>query len=146
MSEFSGVARRLQNIGYVKEVTVYDDFAHHPTAIKTTLDGLRRKVGSQRIIAVFEPRSNTMRMGVHEHTLAASFSDADEVIIYQPDDIEWNIAAIAESIGDHCQIGNNIESISRSLVDTAKAGDHILIMSNGDFGGLRERLVSELAH
>lgn len=146
LSEFSGVARRLQNIGYAKEVTIYDDFAHHPTAIKTTLDGLRRKVGEQRIIAVFEPRSNTMRMGIHEHTLAASFVDADQVIIYQSDDIEWNIDAIAKTIGSHCQIENNIESISRSLVDNAKPGDHILIMSNGDFGGLRERLVSEITH
>jgi len=144
LSEFSGVTRRLQNIGYVNEITVYDDFAHHPTAIKTTLDGLRRKVGAQRIIAVFEPRSNTMRMGVHEHTLAASFIDADEVVIYAPDDIGWNLNAVGEAIGEHCQIKNNIEELSRSLVSNARAGDHILIMSNGDFGGLRERLVEEL--
>lgn len=145
LSEFSGVARRLQNIGYANEVTVYDDFAHHPTAIKTTLDGLRRKVGQQKIIAVFEPRSNTMRMGVHEHTLASSFVDADEVIIYAPDDIGWNISAVGETIGERCQVKNNLEELGRSLVRNAKAGDHILIMSNGDFGGLRERIVADLA-
>jgi len=144
---FSGVARRLQKIAYVNDITVYDDFAHHPTAIKTTLDGLRRKVGQQRIIAVFEPRSNTMRMGVHEHTLAASFVDADEVMLYAPDEMSWNIGAVSDAIGKHsaCWVKNNIEELGRCLLKNAKAGDHIVIMSNGDFSGLRERIVSDLA-
>jgi len=145
LSRFSGVARRLQNIGYVNDITVYDDFAHHPTAIRTTLDGLRRKVGKQRIVAVFEPRSNTMRMGVHEHTLAASFVDADEVMIYAPDDIGWNVSSVSDAIGEHCQVKNNIEELRRCLVSNSRSGDHVLIMSNGDFGGLRERIVSDLA-
>ncbi|MBL4851747.1 MAG: UDP-N-acetylmuramate:L-alanyl-gamma-D-glutamyl-meso-diaminopimelate ligase [Gammaproteobacteria bacterium] len=144
---FSGVARRLQKIAYVNDITVYDDFAHHPTAIKTTLDGLRRKVGQQRIIAVFEPRSNTMRMGVHEHTLAASFVDADEVMLYAPDEMSWNIGAVSDAIGKHsaCWVKNNIEELGRCLLKNAKAGDHIVIMSNGDFSGLRERIVDDLA-
>lgn len=141
---FSGVTRRLQNIASVNGVTVYDDFAHHPTAIKTTLDGLRRKVGREKIVAVFEPRSNTMRMGIHENTLAGSFVDADEVLMFAPSNIEWNINSVSEAIGEHCQIKSNIDELSRYLVRNAKNGEHILIMSNGDFGGLRERLVADL--
>lgn len=145
LKQFSGVTRRLQNIGHINGVTVYDDFAHHPTAVKTTLDGLRRKVGEERIIAVFEPRSNTMRMGVHETALAASFVDADEVLIYSPDDINWDLRSVCREIGDRCQIKNTIDELSRYLVRSVRSGDHVLIMSNGDFGGLRERLLADLA-
>ncbi len=145
LSAFAGVARRLQNIACVNGVTVYDDFAHHPTAIKTTLDGLRRKVGKQRVIAVFEPRSNTMRMGVHEHTLAASFVDADQVIIYAPDGLGWNVSGVSDAIGEHCQVYSNIEELRRLLAGSVGSGDHILIMSNGDVGGLRERIAGDLA-
>ncbi len=145
LSSFSGVKRRLQRIGANEGAEIYDDFAHHPTAIKTTLDGLRRKVGDEKIIAVFEPRSNTMKMGIHENTLAASFKDADEVLIYVPDNLGWDISKVSEEIGDHCILKSNIDELVRYLERNVNKGEHILVMSNGDFSGLRERLVSDMA-
>lgn len=144
LAEFAGVRRRLQNIGCINGVTVYDDFAHHPTAIKTTIDGLRRRVASERIIAVFEARSNSMRMGAHSEQLAQAFNDADAVWFYAPAQIPWNIGALAERIGVHCTLADSIENLCQQLVAASKAGDHILIMSNGAFGGLHARLLAEL--
>src|SRR6185437_7316878 len=99
LQSFAGIARRMQVRGEVKGVRVYDDFAHHPTAIATTLDGLRRRVGNSRIIAVLEPRSNTMKMGVHRNTLAASLAAADEVWVYTPADLGWDVAPVIAALG-----------------------------------------------
>src|SRR5580658_1692716 len=115
LESFQGVARRMQVRGEVNGIRVYDDFAHHPTAITTTIDGLRRRVGRARIIAVLEPRSNTMRMGVHQDTLAASLSDADEVWLYAPADIGWNTDAVVAALGARGHASHDIESLARDL-------------------------------
>jgi UDP-N-acetylmuramate: L-alanyl-gamma-D-glutamyl-meso-diaminopimelate ligase len=126
-------------------VRVYDDFAHHPTAITTTIAGLRRKVGgAARIIAVLEPRSNTMKLGVHRDTLAPSLADADETWLYAPPDLGWDAAAVVRSLGARGHLAADIDGLVRELVASARAGDHILVMSNGGFGGLHGKLVAAL--
>jgi UDP-N-acetylmuramate: L-alanyl-gamma-D-glutamyl-meso-diaminopimelate ligase len=134
--------------GEIDGVTVYDDFAHHPTAIKTTLAGLRAKVGpstsTTRIIAVLEPRSNTMRLGIHKDTLGPSLAEADEVLLYSPPELQWDAAAVTRQLGDKAQIFMDVDTLARHLTDTARHGDHVLIMSNGAFGGLHEKLLQYL--
>ena len=146
LQSFQGVARRMQLRGEVNGVRVYDDFAHHPTAITTTVDGLRRRVGKARIIAVLEPRSNTMRMGVHQDTLAASLSGADDVWLYAPADIGWNTDAVVATLGSRGHASRDIDTLAKDLARVARAGDHVLIMSNGGFGGLHGKLLAELEH
>ncbi len=143
LSAFAGVKRRLELLCDVKGVRVYDDFAHHPTAIATTLNGLRRRVGDEKIIAVLEPRSNTMRMGVFREQIAPALDAADEVIFYQPSNVDWALTDVAAQCRAPAQVVNDIASLSTALA--AQAGPvHILIMSNGGFGGLHQRLVSAL--
>jgi UDP-N-acetylmuramate: L-alanyl-gamma-D-glutamyl-meso-diaminopimelate ligase len=141
---FKGIARRMELRGEVAGVRVYDDFAHHPTAIETTVDGLRRRVGSQRIIAVFEPRSATMKMGVHRETLGPSLAGADEVWLYAPADLGWDISPIMASLGQRGRTRQDIETLAKDLAAAARAGDHILIMSNGGFGGLHGKVLAAL--
>ncbi|MDX1253085.1 MAG: UDP-N-acetylmuramate:L-alanyl-gamma-D-glutamyl-meso-diaminopimelate ligase [Gammaproteobacteria bacterium] len=144
LAEFAGVKRRMEQRGVVNGVTVYDDFAHHPTAIQTTLEGLRKRVGDQRIIAVLEPRSNTMRMGVHQQMLAPSLALADEVILYQPADIGWDVSAVASSLGAKAAVFDTVPAIVTHLAGHAQTGDHVLIMSNGGFGGIHAKLIEAL--
>ena len=141
---FQGIARRMQVRGEVGGVVVYDDFAHHPTAIATTVDGLRRRVGSARIIAVLEPRSNTMRMGVHQHTLGPALAGADEVWLYTPKDLGWDASAVLASLGTRGHSSDEVQGLARELARGARRGDHVLIMSNGGFGGLHGQLLAEL--
>jgi len=144
MSQFKNVKRRMEIVGTVNDITIYDDFAHHPTAIELTLGGLRNKVGTARIIAILEPRSNTMRMGVHQDTLAASLDRADEVIYYQPTDINWNLDAIARNTKPPASVMSTIENIITHVINIVKPGDQLLIMSNGAFGGLHQKLLAAL--
>ena len=144
LQSFAGVARRMQLRGEVNGVRVYDDFAHHPTAIATTVDGLRRRVGSARIVAVLEPRSNTMRMGVHRDSLAASFAGADEVWLYTPADLGWDAGAVLAALGDRGHGRSDVGVLARDLAQALRPGDHALIMSNGGFGGLHGKLLAEL--
>jgi UDP-N-acetylmuramate: L-alanyl-gamma-D-glutamyl-meso-diaminopimelate ligase len=144
LTEFKGIARRMQLRGEVAGVRVYDDFAHHPTAIATTIDGLRRASGAARILAVLEPRSHTMRMGVHQHTLAPALSGADEVWLYAPREIGWDVSAVAAALGARGHVSGDIATLARELAHAARAGDQVLIMSNGGFGGLHGRLLQEL--
>ena len=141
---FRGIARRMQLRGEVRGVHVYDDFAHHPTAIATTIDGLRRRIGSARLVAVLEPRSNTMRMGVHRHTLAGAFAGADEVWLYTPADLGWDTAEVLAALGGRAHGSTDVETLSRELARRVRPGDHVLIMSNGGFGGLHGKLLAEL--
>ncbi|MCK5720294.1 MAG: UDP-N-acetylmuramate:L-alanyl-gamma-D-glutamyl-meso-diaminopimelate ligase [Thiomargarita sp.] len=143
LETFQGVKRRLQLRGTVNEIRVYDDFAHHPTAIKTTLQALRQRVKQQRIIAVLEPRSNTMRMGVHKETLAPALQLADMVALYQPSNLDWSLAEMANSL-PNTQIFTTTESLITFLVKNAQAGDHIIIMSNGGFENIHQRLLTAL--
>jgi len=142
LSAFVNVKRRMEVRGEVGGVTVYDDFAHHPTAITTTLAGLRRQVGEARIIALLEPRSNTMRMGVHKEQLAASVAEADVVYFFQPPDLGWDLKAVAEQAGAH--IYADIDALVAEVCGQARPGDHILVMSNGAFGGIHQKLLDRL--
>ncbi len=144
LSGFKNVKRRMELRGEVGGVAVYDDFAHHPTAIATTLQGLRAQVGEGRIIAVLEPRSNTMRMGVHGQELAASLDAADQVLVYAPDDLEWDAASVFGELDARARIFNSIDPIIATLKGEAESGDHILIMSNGGFGNIHQRLLDAL--
>ena len=145
LGSFQGVARRMQLRGEVAGVRVYDDFAHHPTAIATTVDGLRRRVGAGRIIAVLEPRSNTMRMGVHREALAGSLAGADEVWLYLPADLGWDAAPVLEALGGRGHGRGEVNALATDLAAALRPGDHVLVMSNGGFGGLHEKLLAELA-
>jgi len=135
----------MQLRGEVRGVRVYDDFAHHPTAIATTLDGLRQRVGQARIIAVLEPRSHTMRMGVHRHTLAPALAGADEVWLYTPPDLGWDTGAVVGALGARGHTSADVGELATALARAARTGDHVLIMSNGGFGGLHDKLLAALA-
>lgn len=142
--EFKGIKRRMELRGEVRGVRVYDDFAHHPTAIQTTLDGVRKRVGDQRVIAILEPRSNTMRMGVHQHTLADSLQLADEVHLFAPADIGWDVDAVADQIGSKARRWDDLDALIQALADTSQSGDHMVVMSNGGFGGIHHKLLDVL--
>jgi len=144
LGEFQGVKRRMESLGTFQNITVYDDFAHHPTAIKTTLAGLRAKVGKQKIIALIEPRSNTMRMGVHQATLAKSCEDADCVYWYQPPNMDWSLQNIIEKSPVPAYLAHDIEKLIDDVLSSAEEHCHIVIMSNGAFGGIHQKLVEKL--
>lgn len=144
LGRFAGVKRRLQLRARTGGISVYDDFAHHPTAIRSTLQGLRARVGDERIIAVLEPRSNTMRLGVHRESLAGALSEADEVFLFRPPDLEWDLGQVAQVLGEGARVFDSVEGILAGLAATLREGDHVLIMSNGGFGGLHDRLAKLL--
>ncbi|MCP5329270.1 MAG: UDP-N-acetylmuramate:L-alanyl-gamma-D-glutamyl-meso-diaminopimelate ligase [Steroidobacteraceae bacterium] len=144
LGEFRGIKRRMELRGEARGVKVYDDFAHHPTAIATTLDGLRRRVGAARIVAVLEPRSNTMKLGVHRETLAPSLAAADEVWLYAPPDLGWDAGEIVRGLGARGHAASDVDTLARELAGRLRAGDHALIMSNGGFGGLHLKLLAAL--
>ena len=141
LCEFKNVKRRMELRGEVNGIRVYDDFAHHPTAIATTLAGLRNKVGSARIIAVLEPRSNTMKMGVHKETLLPSLDGADRVFIYTSADLGWSLPQDAPASVTAC---DDFDRLLQSVLAEAKPGDHLLVMSNGGFGGIHGKLLERL--
>jgi UDP-N-acetylmuramate: L-alanyl-gamma-D-glutamyl-meso-diaminopimelate ligase len=144
LGRFQGVARRMQLRGTAAGVRVYDDFAHHPTAIQTTIDGLRRSVGQQRIIAVLEPRSQTMRLGVHQQSLARSLEAADEVWLYAPPSVAWDVRGAMAPLGARAHVIGDMDELVRQLSRSLRCGDNALIMSNGGFGGLHARLLAAL--
>jgi UDP-N-acetylmuramate: L-alanyl-gamma-D-glutamyl-meso-diaminopimelate ligase len=143
LGQFINVKRRMEVIARINGVTLYDDFAHHPTAIATTLDGLRKQVGQERIIAIVEPRSNTMRLGVHTETLAKSLGDADLAIIYQPKNLDWDLSKL-KSYATNIEICQSLDDIIAKLKVEAHSGGHFVLMSNGSFGGIYHRLQKEL--
>jgi UDP-N-acetylmuramate: L-alanyl-gamma-D-glutamyl-meso-diaminopimelate ligase len=145
LAEFRNARRRMEVRGTVRGVTVYDDFAHHPTAIATTLDGLRRRVGRARILAVLEPRSATMKLGVHKDTLAGALDDADRVWFYAPPDLGWNLAESIASLGSRAATALEVDALAKAVAAEARDGDHVLVMSNGGFGGLHGKLLAALA-
>ena len=144
LGTFENVKRRMEVKGVVNGVTVYDDFAHHPTAIATTLAGLRAKVNGARIIAVLEPRSNTMKLGVMKDELPASLAAADEVYCYSAG-LAWNAAAVLAPLGAKAVACDDFERLLAQLAATVRRGDHVLIMSNGGFGGIHDKLLAALA-
>jgi UDP-N-acetylmuramate: L-alanyl-gamma-D-glutamyl-meso-diaminopimelate ligase len=144
LNAFRGVKRRMEVRGEVAGVTVYDDFAHHPTAIETTLKGLRARVGAARIIAVLEPRSNTMKMGVHREQLAPSLAVADRTWLLNSPDLGWDLPGAVSSMGDRANLAGSVDALVQGLAAQARAGDHVLVMSNGGFGGLHDKLLAAL--
>ncbi len=144
LSSFQGIARRMEVRGSVNGITVYDDFAHHPTAIATTLAGLREKVKNQRIVAVIEPRSNTMKQGVWAETLANSLNGADWVFAYGAN-LGWDIESALLPLADKLKIDYDIDQLISHICAQVRSGDHILVMSNGGFAGIHQRLLTALA-
>lgn len=144
LCHFEGVKRRMEMLAETGGVTVYDDFAHHPTAIETTLAGLRAKVGQQKIIAVIEPRSNTMRLGSHLERLAPATAQADQVIWYQPEGLDWSLHAVVAASGGRASVNSSITAIVEQLSQSAASGDHIVVMSNGGFAGIHQKIIDAL--
>lgn len=144
LSSFESVKRRMEVKGQVAGVTVYDDFAHHPTAIRLTLEGIRSRVGEQPIIAVLEPRSNTMKMGVHNELLEDSVRSADRSYWYQADSLDYQLS---DYLGDkpHNMVVSNLDDLVSQVCAAAKPGTHIVCMSNGSFGGVHQKLLDQLA-
>jgi UDP-N-acetylmuramate: L-alanyl-gamma-D-glutamyl-meso-diaminopimelate ligase len=145
LGRFRGVRRRLELRGEVARIRVYDDFAHHPTAIASTLRALRGAAGRSRVLAVIEPRSNTMRMGEHRAALAPSTADADQVFWYQPRGLGWSLDDVLAQSKVPALISDDIEELVALIVERALPGDDVVVMSNGSFGGIHERLLSALA-
>ncbi|MCP4955750.1 UDP-N-acetylmuramate:L-alanyl-gamma-D-glutamyl-meso-diaminopimelate ligase [Photobacterium aquimaris] len=144
LAKFINTKRRLEYKGQVNGVTVYDDFAHHPTAIELTLGGLRAKLNQSRILAVLEPRSNTMKLGVHKHDLAPALHAADEVFLFQPDNIPWSVQEIANQCPQPAFCSDDIDTLVAKIVESAQSGDTILVMSNGGFSGIHGKLLAAL--
>ena len=145
LGQFANVKRRLELKGEVRGITVYDDFAHHPTAIRTTVDGLRRKVGpDSRILAVFEPRSNTMKLGTMKAQLPWSLEEADLAFCHSGG-LGWDASEALREMGDRAVVSDNIDTLVSKIVKAAQPGDHVLCMSNGGFGGVHDKLLNALA-
>jgi UDP-N-acetylmuramate: L-alanyl-gamma-D-glutamyl-meso-diaminopimelate ligase len=144
LGKFKNVKRRMEVRGVVNGITVYDDFAHHPTAIETTVAGLRNKVGKSRILAVLEPRSNTMKMGTLKNQLPASLKDADSVFIYTHD-LGWDAHAVFNGQIRNLHLVEELPVLVNTIKHEAKPGDHVLVMSNGGFGGIHGKLLEALA-
>lgn len=143
LSRFENVKRRMEVRGVERGVTVYDDFAHHPTAIATTAAGLRRKVGKARILAVIEPRSNTMKLGVMKDQLPVSLADCDHVFCYGTN-LGWDAAEALRPMGARAEVHEDFDAMLKAIVRNAQAGDHILVMSNGGFQGIHNKLLEAL--
>lgn len=144
MAGFRNVKRRMEVRGTVKGITVYDDFAHHPTAIHTTLDGLRKRVGAARILAVLEPRSNTMKLGVMKSQLPGSLELADRVYGFGAPG-GWDLGAALAPLGDRAEAFTDLDALVAAVIREARPGDQILVMSNGGFGGIHQKLLDALA-
>lgn len=144
LSQFTGVKRRMECLGEVNNIRLYDDFAHHPTAIKTTLAGLRAKVGEAPVIAVLEPRSNTMKLGVHKQELFEACIDADRVLCLQPEGLDWSLNDYAKNSPVPVIVHSGIDELLADVIATAQPGSHILVMSNGGFGGIHQRILTGL--
>jgi len=144
LKEFKGIKRRLEVRGVVNEITVIDDFAHHPTAIKETLTAMKEVQGKGKVFAVLEPRSNTMRMGIHKESLSDSWQQADEICLYQPEGLDWNLADVVKQSKVPATLFSSTDKLIEHLVAKATSGDFILIMSNGGFEGIHQRLLDAL--
>lgn len=149
LNQFAGVKRRMETRGTINGVTVYDDFAHHPTAIQTTLEGLRAKVGAERILAVLEPRSNTMKLGTMAARLPAALAAADLVFCFGQNEgkqaLGWDPSVVLASLGNRLHAHHQLDDLVLALTSHARPGDHIVVMSNGGFGGIHTKLLKALA-
>ena len=144
LAEFEGIKRRMELVGEVDNIRLYDDFAHHPTAISTTVNGLRANIGERRLIAILEPQSNTMKMGVHKDSLGASLQEADQILLFEQGEMDWSLSSIAEQLGEKASVYQSIDDIVKVVSQQAQSGDEILVMSNGGFGGIHQRILTAL--
>jgi UDP-N-acetylmuramate: L-alanyl-gamma-D-glutamyl-meso-diaminopimelate ligase len=144
LGAFLGVKRRMEIRGVVDGVTVYDDFAHHPTAIATTLEGLRARVAGARIVAVFEPRSNTMKLGVHREQLAPALALADRAWFLNSADLGWDLPSAVAALGASARFAPDVDALVKGITQDSRPGDQVLVMSNGGFGGLHDKLLAAL--
>ncbi|HEX9626087.1 MAG TPA: UDP-N-acetylmuramate:L-alanyl-gamma-D-glutamyl-meso-diaminopimelate ligase [Acidiferrobacterales bacterium] len=144
LAGYRNVKRRLELRGQARGVSVYDDFAHHPTAIRMTLDALRARVGAKRIVAVLEARSNTMRLGVHRAELAPALAGADRVLLHRPGDLKWDLNEVARALGAKAEVHDSVDAILAVLDRELQADDQVLIMSNGGFDGIHDKLLARL--
>ena len=149
LGAFQSVKRRMELRGTARGVAVYDDFAHHPTAIATTVAGLRKKVGAARILAVLEPRSNTMKLGTMKDALPGSLVEADRVFGFGAqsgrDALGWDLAEALAPLGDKAAAFHDLDALVQAVKAAAQPGDHVLVMSNGGFGGVHQKLLDALA-
>ena len=144
LGEFKGIKRRLEVLGEIGGITVYDDFAHHPTAIIETLSAVKEVAGDGNILAVLEPRSNTMRMGVHKKRLLDSLQQADTIYLFQPENIDWNLTDLARHSSVTADVYDDVDTIIYDVIRRAQPGDHVVIMSNGGFESIHQRLIQAL--
>jgi UDP-N-acetylmuramate: L-alanyl-gamma-D-glutamyl-meso-diaminopimelate ligase len=152
LAQFKNVKRRLETVGQHNGITIYDDFAHHPTAITTTLDGLRRRVGNDRILAVLEPRSNTMKLGIMKAQLPASLEKANRIYAYGAasgkEALGWNLAEVLSPLNQNqpgrANAFDDLDGLVHAVAKEARPGDHILVMSNGGFGGVHQKLLQAM--
>lgn len=144
LTRFITPKRRMELKADIAGIKVYDDFAHHPTAISTTLQGIRNKVGQNRVLAVLEPRSNTMRMGVHQAALPLSLALADSVFLFEPANANWSLDAITRALAPKATLLRDIDALVQLLTEQAQPNDSIVIMSNGGFGGIHDKLINAL--
>ncbi len=145
LATFKGIKRRMELYGEVKGIRVYDDFAHHPTAIESTIKGLKANIGERKLIAILELRSNTMRMGVHKESLANCLQVADRVILFNQSAMDWSLSTVQQQLGEKATVEKSIDDIVGLIRDEAMRGDEILIMSNGGFGGIHQKILTVLA-
>jgi UDP-N-acetylmuramate: L-alanyl-gamma-D-glutamyl-meso-diaminopimelate ligase len=144
LSRFKGVRRRLEKRGVFNGITLYDDFAHHPTAIAATLEALRSQQSDRRIVAVIEPRSNTMRMGVHRDALRKAFDDADRVFVLASGKLDWNPESALAALAGKLSVFSDADALLQQMLAELDSGDHVVLMSNGSFQGLPRKLQQEL--
>jgi UDP-N-acetylmuramate: L-alanyl-gamma-D-glutamyl-meso-diaminopimelate ligase len=144
LAQFRGVKRRMEVLGQARGVTVYDDFAHHPTAIATTLAGLRAKVGDARIVVAMEPRSNSMRLGAHADALAPSLAGADAVFFLARPELRWDAAQVVAAVRGQARAMSDVDALLAALHEATRDGDHVVFMSNGGFDGAPRRFLAQL--
>jgi len=152
LAQFKNVKRRLETIGVANDITIYDDFAHHPTAISTTVDGLRRRVGAARILAVLEPRSNTMKLGVMKAQLPNSLQEANKVFAFGAssgkESLGWDLNEVLAPLNakeaHKAMAFDDLQALVAAVAKEARPGDHILVMSNGGFGGVHQKILKVL--
>lgn len=144
LNAFGGVKRRMELLGEVDGIRIYDDFAHHPTAIATTLEGIRAQVGGEKVVAVIEPRSNTMRLGTHQGLLTDSVNAADQVCWFQPQGMNWSLDQVVAQGQVPAVVYSETEALIEALLPELEPGTHVVIMSNGGFEGIHQRLLQRL--
>jgi UDP-N-acetylmuramate: L-alanyl-gamma-D-glutamyl-meso-diaminopimelate ligase len=145
LSDFVSVKRRMEKLGETRGVTVYDDFAHHPTAIRTTLEGLRARVGDARILVAMEPRSNSMRLGAHAAEIAPSLAQADAVVFLHRPELAWDAGKVVSALRGEGEAVPGVDELIAALAARARPGDHVVFMSNGGFEGAPRRFLATLA-